>query len=281
MTTSRRQRILALTRELIEARREAVLCADIQSAAAARQDYNDLSASVIASTVSMLRTQGKLRVVGTRFGAGNKGGNLYLLTEMRDEDYAIPQLAPSWKAQVVDAFMVVWMRHLLSAGEGKVGPVLTREVRAELEQLPSPPSELADVRSVATAMQELAKRKTPVIEQVFLNEDTNTAAWCPSGFPQARIQVDSAYASDSERVTEAVRRLMPTCPDGAALEDVTDLLLRSPTLRLQGQSTVAKVLFDLTRPDLRSHGRERRPRAHVRLVRVSAGGHDNRYVYQP
>lgn len=167
-----------------------------------------ITAAKVWRYIAELVKSGKLqRIEDARFSYINGGQRLYLPAGLSAEEYQ-PKEPLAWIDAVVLACEAIWAERLAEAdAEGRrPRPFGTGDVRAYLmTQSPHHP-EMSETGLLPKALQQLAKRKTDAFLHRIGGEDARLLRWAPRRVPLSDLDLDSSYASDTERLEEAVRR---------------------------------------------------------------------------
>lgn len=248
---SRRRRVLELVRRTVAALRCAVRSADVIEYAASLTEASDLSPNLITRDILNLKETGELRMVGSIRGDG-KGINLYLPAELNPEDYSRPS-TPTWLEEVAHTFNELWCERVEQAATEcrKPRPLSTGEVRARLSAFSQYAENLADPIVLVNAMQQLAQTKNLVVRKIKRPRQ-KAVLWAPTGIEDSALDIGDAYASDTERVSEAVRRAENALARPVTLRDVQDQIELDPSLLPTGSSRLVSVLSEAARESIAS-----------------------------
>lgn len=265
---SQRRRALELARRAVASLGRAVRNADVLEYAASSPEYGDFPPEMITRSVLSLRQTGELRVVGSVRGDG-RGINLYLPAELNPKDYPLEEPV-TWLEEVAHTFKELWGEREAQAMDAgrKPYPLSTGEVRERLRSSSRYTENVSDPMVLVNAMQQLARTRNPVLRKIRRPKQ-RAVLWVPAGVDDAAIDAGDAYASDIERVSEAVRRAEIALGRPATLRDVQDQLDLDPPLRLTGSSRLITVLADAAKERICSgKGGGRRKRVAQRVHRV-------------
>lgn len=260
---SRRQRVLALVREAVGVCQRPVRACDVTGYALRYGDAGDISTKLLVRALQSLTQTGELCVVGRARGDG-RGLNLSLPADMDAAQFAV-QRAPTWIEEVASAFNVIWSERLKDTEIAGTlpRPISTRDVRARLAVAPLPHANLQDVRLVANAMLQLAASSAPTIRQIK-RPGLDTTMWVPAGVADGDINFHS-YASDTERMAEAVRRAELRLNRPVTKKDVGEEVEHDETLKPTGRAGVARLLNETAREEIADVNGGRRTRVHRRV----------------
>lgn len=262
---SRRRRVLELVRRTVAELGRGVRTADVVEYAASSPQAADLPPDLIARDILNLKGTGELRLVGSVRGDG-KGINVYLPAELSPEDYLQPS-TPTWLEAVTCAFKELWDEQVAqAAAEGRrPRPLSTGEVRAHLSASLQYAEYLADPIILVNAMQQLARTKNPVVRKIKRPKQ-KALLWAPAGVEDSALDVGDAYASNTERVSEAVRRAENALARPVTLRDVQDQIELDASLLPTRSSRLISVLSEAARERIASGkngGRRSRVVQHV------------------
>ena len=309
---SRRQRVLSLIRAAVEATGAPVRAGDVVTFAAGRPEARDLTRTLIIRDIQNLARTGDLRITGEVRGGGVDGSCLYLPADLDPAAYAAHPAPQTWLEAVADAVDGCWRDEMAAAAreERRPRPLTTGAVRTRLAAMyvaaaagtadaKGPPPGTPDhvVRLVVEnlqepimlvgAMQSLAASATPYLRRVDRGtpqgpKSTYTNLWVPFDVPDEALDVGSAFASDSERVAEAVRRACQArgvpAVQRRVIEEEVGL---DPALRLVGTQTVARYLSDAAKPHVDCGDGTRRARVAPSVRQVGRVGGEAYYAAVP
>lgn len=265
---SRRRRVLELVRRTVAALGCAVRSADVIEYAASLIEASDLSPNLLTHDILSLKETGELRLVGSIRGDG-KGINLYLPAELNPEDYSRPS-TPTWLEEVAHTFNELWGERVSQATSEyrNPRPLSTGEVRARLSASSQYAENPADPMVLVNAMQQLAQTKNPLVRKIKRLKQ-KAVLWAPTGIEDSALDIGDAFASDTERVSEAVRRAENALARPVTMRDVQDQIELDPSLLPTGSSRLVSVLSEAARERLASGkngGRRSRVVQHVHRI---------------
>jgi hypothetical protein len=265
---SRRQRVLELVRLTVKKLGRAVRTGDILENAAGLLDVSELTPTDIMHDVLNLKQTGDLRVVGSVRGDG-KGINLYLPAELNLEDYVQPSPL-TWLEEVAYTFNELWSEQATQATvEGrKPSPLSTGTVRAHLRSSSRYPENFTTPMVLVNAMQQLARTKNPILRKIRRPKQ-KAVLWAPAGVEDSALNSGNAYASDAERISEAVRRAESALARPVTVRDVQDQIELDPSLNPVGSSRLISVLSEVAKeriPSNKNGERGKRVTQHVHRV---------------
>ncbi|MDT4956119.1 MAG: hypothetical protein QOJ02_4257 [Acidobacteriota bacterium] len=279
---TRRSRVMKLVRGAVTEFGRAVRIGDILSYAAGRIDARDLDPQIITHDVLSLAETEDLRVVGVVRG-DEKGSNLYLPPEFDPAAYA-PSVPLTWVEEVAQAFNEAWAEHVKQAGEeGRLPrPLSTGEVRARWKAMPNAHSKAVEQQPVITAMLMLAQkiRRQPPLVRKIRRKGEKAILWAPIDIPTEALDLGHAYATDTERVSTAVRRAVQHLGRPVTVRDVTDEIELDQTLRPARSQALYSILTDISKERTDMVEGARKKRATRRIYRVGMVGNETYYYHR-
>lgn len=269
---SRRRRSLAFIERLARDKGRALRMTNIREAV--EESDMDLDPDLVARDVSNLTRTGEMLVVGQVRGDGG-GRNLYLPASLASvKDAYLVDRPETWLEQVVAAFRKVWARRQGDAEWCGSSPlaVPTGEVRDQVRADHPQHPRLDDPQLLVNALQQLARGSDPALRKIS-RPDHRSVLWVPAGLEDDEFRVDDAYAHDTERVAEAVRRAEGRRNVPAATEDeVTFEIERDRALEPVGSSAVYQLLSDASKTTVDAGEGSRRKRRNQVIHHVGAVG---------
>lgn len=270
----RRQRVLAVLTDLVQARRTPARASDVVDAAATHAEGVGLTRTDVIRDLQNLVRTGDVAVVD--IVRGGNDSNLYCPTPWVDVIATdVSTRAPlTWLELVRQTFTVLWTEaeHLAQLEGHRPFALETGAVRARL-QLTHPKHErLDDPRVLINALQQLASTQTPAIRALGTVGETGTLRWVPASVKDTDVEVDGVYATDTERLIAAVRlasvrqpRARCDAPPPASAAQVAEVAQGDPSLRLRAYENVAEALADASkeRLDIGSGGRADRVEQYI------------------
>jgi len=148
-------------------------------------------------------------------------------------------------------------------------PIVTADVRARLRSLPVQHPNLEDPRLVVNALIQLAHPDKPIIRNVG-RDGERSARWVPVGVSDDEIGVSDSYASDFERISEAVDRAVKRLKRPVTASDIQEEIDSDPLIRPIGKSALADVISEAAKETLGDKGSTRRPRVNRRVFRAGS-----------
>lgn len=273
---SRRQRVLQLVRLTVKKLGRAVRTGDILDNAAELLDMHDLTPTDIMRDVLNLKETGDLRIVGSVRGDG-KGINLYLPADLDLNDYMNSE--PLTRLEVVaQIFNELWSERMNQAAASgrKPCPLSTGEIRERLNKTSRYPELLADPLTLVNAMQQLAKSDNATIRKVR-RPKMRSVLWAPKNVEDTDLDINDTYASDAERVCEAVRRATCSLGRPVNLNDIQDQVESDPTLQPAVSSGLFSILSDIAKETVDAGDGTRRKRAAQHVYRIGKIGEVSYY----
>ena len=264
---SRRQRVLGLVRATVMKKKRAVLVGDVLNFATDKPECGDIVTEQITRDILGLVSTRDILIVDTVRG-DNRGTNLYLPSDL-DPVLYMPKEPLTWLELVAKIFGDVWEEHKKQAGamNQRPRPVTTNEVRAHLSALPAPHPNLDNPKLVVNALLQLAGTDRPLIRNID-REGEKSARWIPLNILDDEIDLDNTYASDYERVSEAVGRAVKRLGRPVTVIDVRDEIDRDSYLRPAGKSSIASILSEAAKETPGVGGLPRRSRAKCWVFRA-------------
>jgi hypothetical protein len=266
---SRRQRVLELVRGSVAELNRAVRVGDVMDYAAGRAEFSDISPELITRDILGLVTTKDIILAGAVRG-DDRGANLYLPSDLEPDLY-MPKEPLTWLDLVANIFSEIWADHKKEA-EGfssRPKPITTSEVRARLRSTPNPHPNLDDPQLVVSALIQLAETNRALIRNVS-REGERSARWVPLKIPDEEIDIGGSYASDFERVSEAIDRAVKRLGRPVTASDVQDEIDRDSCLRPAGKSNLAIVIAEAAKETIGAKGLPRRPRVTSRVFRAGS-----------
>jgi hypothetical protein len=114
-------------------------------------------------------------------------------------------------------------------------------------------------------MQQLARTKNPGVRKIRRPKQ-KAVLWAPAGVEDSALDAGDAYASDAERVREALRRAENALARPVTVREVRGQIELDPSLQLTGSSRLVSVLSDAAKERITSGencGRRSRVAQHV------------------
>ena len=266
---SRRQRVLELVRRSVAELNRAVRVGDVIDYATGRAEYTNISPELITRDILGLVTTKDIILVGTIRG-DNRGFNLYLPSDLDPKLY-MPKAPLTWLELVANIFREIWADHKKEAKElsSRPKPITTSEVRARLRLKPTPHPNLDDPQMVVSALIQLASTAQPLIRSIN-REGERSVRWVPVEMPDEDIDICDSYASDIERISEAVDRAVKRLGRPVTTDDIRDEVDRDPSLRPAGKSNLANAISEAAKETIWVKGSPRRPKVNRRVFRAGS-----------
>lgn len=266
---SRRQQVLELVRRSVAEFNRAVRVGDVMDYAARVAEFGKISPELITRDILGLVNTKDIILAGTIRG-DNRGTNLYLPSDLDPELY-MPKEPLTWLELVAKIFSEIWADHMKEAKElsSRPRPITTSEVRARLRSKLDPHPNLDDPQMVVSALIQLAETDHPLIRNIK-REGERSVRWVPLEIPNEDIDIGDSYASDFERISEAIDRAVKRLGRPVSSSDVQDEVDRDPSLRPAGKSNLASVISEAARETIAVKGLPRRPRVIRRVFRAGS-----------
>lgn len=275
---SRRSRVLEIVKNAVEVSRQALRLPDILEFVDGRPEYRDLTPEMISQSVMSLKQTGELKAISIR-GDGN-GFHLYLPSALSIENYS-PAKSLTWLEFVMSIFNDVWKQHnndALLNGQLPL-PVTTGEIRTKIAESGEFSHKLVDPKILVGAMQQLANSGNPSIRKIR-RPNQKAVLWLPVETVKTDAELGIAYAHDTERVGEAVRRASVRLGRPVNLMEIEEEFKIDPSLEPASASKYHRLLADVSKVRAGSgKGEERRSRVNRRLYRV--GNIDGHAYFYP
>jgi hypothetical protein len=264
---SRRQRVLELVRRSVAELNRAVRVGDVMDYAAGRAEFANISPELITRDILGLVTTKDIVLAGTIRG-DNRGVNLYLPGDIDPKLY-MPKAPLTWLELVANIFCEIWDDRKKEAEElsSRPKPITTSEVRTRLRSKPNPHPNLVDPQKVVSALIQLASTAQPLIRSINL-EGERTVRWVPVEMSDEDIDIGDSYASDIERINEAVDRAVKRLGRPVTANDIQDEVDRDSSLRPAGKSNLANVVSEAARKTIWVKGLPRRPKVTRHVFRA-------------
>ncbi|HEX8000858.1 MAG TPA: hypothetical protein VF528_20925 [Pyrinomonadaceae bacterium] len=277
---SRRRRVFDLVRDAVIEFNRAVRVIDILEYAATVPSVEDLTQNLITHDVLSLSMTGELSVVGSTRG-GNEGINLYLPSEMDEEKYK-PSTPLTWLEEVAHAVSDLWNERAKNAAAEKrrPRPMSTGEIRAHLTTIqfqfsPNPSRDQSQL--IVDAVKNLSNTSNPVLRKIK-RQGEKALLWVPIGIKNEELDLGGAYASDTERIGEAVKRATERLGRPVSVRDTKEEFEIDDALRPAGTSDLFNILADLSKETVcAGSGKDRQERVTRRIFRVGRVGGETYY----
>ena len=239
---SRRRKVLALVEDAVNHHKKAVRIEEVL--AFAQQINLNLEASprnITSDIIGLVQTGELKRIEIEAFGF--RGNTFYLLSGLSESQYT-PSDVSNWLEKTYKCFQAVWQNNVEKAKEAdqKPAPVTTGEVRRELYiQHPDAAGVISTKRFINMLLY-LSTANTPKLKKVN-NPNYNSSAWLPADTASDQVlSPEHFYASDAERVEEAVRRVERIFKHPANIEDAEQQISTDDRLKLKSSFSVARML---------------------------------------
>jgi hypothetical protein len=264
---SRRQRVFKQVRATVNRLRRAVLMGEILQHIDEEDVLPDVTSSEISRAVLSLKETGELLTLPLPRG-DDRGSNLYLPAELNPNDYA-PRQSVTWLQAVACAFEELWQERMVQATNANCQPrpISTGEVRARLLAVPLQHQKSQKAISVINAMIQLAQTDSALVRKIN-RPGQKASLWAPIGCPDERLELDEAYANDSERIGVAVQRAVERLGKPANIRDIKEEIRLDAALHPTGTSDLYKILSDSSKELIDAGDGMRRERGLRRIFHV-------------
>lgn len=279
---SRRRQTLQLLEDAARHAGGAVRVHDCWQLAERHEKPLGMSRTEIARDLLNLVRTGEVAVVRRLRGGAAQGSNLYLPSRLASLNAGPTAGAPtSWQEYVAARITALWQARAAEAEAvgRRPRPITTDEVRQALRDDTAggahggrPVAEAVWNRAIAEPMVtvhvllQLASGRRPAIRRV----DGRRALWVPASVPDAAVDLGDAFATDTDRVAEAVRRAVVRhgVPAVSSYQVVAETE-QDPALRPAGRLSVTRVLSDISRTTLSAGALGRGTVSPRRVARVT------------
>lgn len=246
-----RQIILELVTAAVRFYNRPVCYADLLELSKESKDFQSFGIRRIKDDVRWLLNSGNLIKAGNNKGNG-LGRLLYLpANTVVSEADRMRDAAP---VQIVaDAFKNVWKQNVSKAETcgALPDPVFTGDIGRYLAERNF---KFADKRTLPNSLIHLAQVPNGGIRKVERPNDY-IQAWAPAEVPDAELNVNNLYASDSERIKTAVQRACAFHGRAASNIEITQQILSDPKLKLEGSSSASVQLNDAAKEKFYAKGK--------------------------
>jgi len=276
---TRRQRVLKLVRATVEQLGRAVRVGDILDYAESNPETEGLTNEEITHDILSLKETGELGVIGSPLRKDDKGINLYLPSDLSPEDFT-PSQPLTWLDEVAQAFNELWeeRKKQAAAANRLPRPVTTGEVRAKLLASPQPHKNMQKSQPVVSAMIALSETSAAVVRKVK-RKGQRASLWAPRDLPDEQLDIGDAYATDSERVGEAVRRAVERLGRPVNLRDIKIEIKFDLALQPAGNSNLFEILTDTSKRRIDKTGGALHERVNRRFFRVGRVDGESYYYH--
>jgi len=252
--TSRRSRVLSLVKRLVLEHGIAVRCSDLLEHGSP-EELLGMNLQYINRALASLAFTGEIKVAGVSRG---KMSNLYVPAELDPARYSFPK-STAILDRVVDAFKSVWADRLASAliARSLPRPPTTRDIHERCEQMFGPTSS----RRLVIALGSMGNRADSGLRCVR-RKPGEPLLWAPSDVMNHEMELRGVYASDSERVAEAVRRAIARLKRPVTAAEMEQEIAADHALRPTGVQNLRPMLSAVASRS----ARHRSGRSHVHRV---------------
>ncbi len=243
---SRRHKTFMLLRTAVVESGKALKMGEICEFAKKRADFNDLNPTFIPNDILSLKQTGEVLVIPIR--GDSQGFGLYLPADFNVEDY-LPGEPVSWLEFVLSSFDEIWSDHLSVAtnNDGSLPlPVITGEVRAKISASGKFGDKLTNPKDLIAAMQQLAQTQNPKIRKIK-RRGQKAILWIPFDVEENAVNLGQAYAHDTERIEEAVRRASIRLDRPVNFREITEEIDNDQSLKPISTKNYHILISDLAR----------------------------------
>lgn len=242
---SRRRRTFILLRTAVVETGKALKVGEICEFAKTRAEFRDIDPTYVAQDILSLKQTGEVIVIPIR--GDNKGFGLYLPVDFSVEDFT-PEEPVSWLEFVLGIFSEIWSEHK-SEANSEVNlplPITTGEVRAKIIASGKFGDKLDNPKDLVAAMQQLTQTQNPKLTKIK-RKGQKAILWIPRGVEQNAVNLGQAYAHDTERIEEAVRRASIRLERPVNISEITEEIDFDPSLKPVSSRNYQILISDLSR----------------------------------
>lgn len=268
---SNRQIVRRLVEECFEREgRRPLRSGDIKDYASTVEYAQHLTWTDVQSALASLHQTNDLQDLGTQRGGGARGRRLFApLGEVVAEEDA----RSTWLSHLYDVFQHVWRARVAEAtAEGRrPRPPSTGDLREAVRSSGEFLDRLENSQLLVNGVRQLSDRGNPLLRKVR-RPGQRKLLWAPVDVPDADLDLGSSFASDTERVVEAVRRAEASFGRPVELAEVQDIIDRDPALLPAGTTPVYQILSDVAKTNLDQGKGKRAARRNQRVHAVGSVG---------
>jgi hypothetical protein len=228
---------------------------------------------ITADIIGLVQTGELKRVNFEAFGF--RGNTFYLPAGLPEAEY-LPVDSSNWLEKTYKCFQIVWKRNAEESSllQEKISPVTTAEVRREFyKQYPEAAGKIS-VKRFINMLLYLSGGGSPKVRKVN-NPHYNSSAWLPVSIKDYEVlPAEQFYASDAERVEEAVRRGEKLLNSPVNIAEVEAQINSDERLKLKSDFSAARMLNNAAKP-MTANKRSEKVQRKVRYV----GSVDGRMYY--
>jgi len=247
-TQSRRRLVLDLVRAAVINLGRAVRCGDVLQHATPNEQASSLNQTEVTRDMLNLERTGDLCVVGTVYG-NSEGQKLYIPADMDASQYK-PKQPLTRLDEIARTIETLWIEHQEEAAVRGAcpKPLTTGEIRAKMvsSRTFSTPKWKRESQFIVEAVKTLAECHSPLLRKIK-RPGEKAILWVPVGVEDEGVDLADAYASDAERVGEAVRRAEMRLGRPVNVRDVNDEIERDPSLSPAGSSSLFRILTEVAK----------------------------------
>lgn len=221
-------------------------------------------ADVQSALASLLKT-GDIQDLGRQPGGGHRGCRLFaplgspVCTDDADS---------TWLSHLYRVFQQVWQARVseATAENRRPRPPSTGDIREAVRASGAFLDRLEDPQLLINGVRQLAARRQPLLRKVRRPGQRNLL-WAPVDVADEVLDLGSSFASDTERVVEAVRRAEASFGRPVELAEVKDVIDRDAALSPGGASSIFQILSDISKTTIDAgrgtRARRRRQKVHA------------------
>jgi hypothetical protein len=243
---SRRRKTFILLRTAVVESGKALKMGEIYEFAKKHEEFNDLNPTYIANDILSLKQTGEVMVIPIR--GDSKGFGLYLPADFNVKNY-LPEEPMSWLEFVLSIFNEIWGEHLSVAvnNNGSLPfPVTTGEVRTKISASGKFGYKLDNPKDLISAMQQLAQTRNPKLRKIK-RRGQKAILWIPQEVEENEVNLGQAYAHDTERIEEAVRRASARLDRPVNIWEITEEIDNDPSIKPLSSKSYQILISDLAR----------------------------------
>ena len=265
---SRRQKSAHLVRAAVAEEGRALKLNEIYRFAENNALFSHLDKLYIKQDIMSLRQTGDLTAIPIR-GDG-KGFTLYLPLDFAVEDY-LPKQPATWLEFVLKKFNELWNEHKAEAeyADKLPFPIVTGEVRAKIIHSGKFAEKLENPKTLIAAMQQLARTDNPSIRRIKRLRQ-KAVFWVPREIADNQVNLGQAYAHDTERVEEAVKRASFRLGRPVNTAEIQEEIQNDPSLETVSDKGIYILLSDMSRKLISRGGKTKQKKITIKVHRVGA-----------
>lgn len=265
---SRRQQTYYMVREAVLNIGRALKMGELLDFA---KDYPLLRESdsvAIRQDVLSLRQTGELLAIKVR--GDSQGFTLYLPTDFPVKEYLSSEPA-SWLEFVLSLFRQIWEEHKFEVNQNNPLPlpITTGEIREKIRVSGEFGEKLTNPKDLISALQQLARTRDPRITKIH-RSGRKAVLWIPADVSQNEVNLGIAFAHDTERIEEAVKRACALYDRPVNVWEVSEQIKSDPSLKPISNVRYATLITDLAKrvPEQSKHlGRVKSKIYHIGILK--------------